>query len=107
MGLLIAIARRCQLNSQRFEFEHKSVLISRAKTDLASKISDYQMTQNDYESDSAEYKEFTERIERLNQVDKRLDEQLNKIQTQLQIIEAEYGTYDEMVRSNIERMYRR
>lgn len=105
MGLLIAIARKVQLNSQRFMYEHKQILISRAKSDLASKISDYEMMQNDFEPNSAEAKAFQERIERLNKVDKRLDEQLTKIQTQLQLIEAEYGNCDQMIQSNIQRMY--
>ncbi|MDO5438210.1 MAG: hypothetical protein Q4F80_08450 [bacterium] len=105
MGLLIAIARKVQLNSLRFNYEHKQILISRAKSDLASKISDYEMMKNDFDQDSAEAKTFNERIERLNQVDKRLDEQLTKIQTQLQLIEAEYGQCDQMVQSNIQRMY--
>lgn len=105
MGLLIAIARKVQLNSMRFTYEHKQMLISRAKSDLASKISDYQMMQNDFDPNSAEAKTFQERIERLNQVDKRLDEQLTKIQTQLQMIEAEYQSCDEMFKSNLQRMY--
>jgi len=107
MGLLIAIARKVQLNSQRFLYEHKNILISRAKSDLAVKISDYQMMMNDMDKDSAESKTFQERIERLNQVDKRLDEQLTKIQTQLQLIEAEYQQCDQMIQSNIQRMYSR
>ena len=105
MGLLIAIARKVQLNSLRFEMEHKQILISRAKTDLASKISDYQMMQNDYDTHSPEYKTFNQRIERLNEVDKRLQEQLTKIQTQLQLIEAEYSGIDQMIQSNIQTMY--
>lgn len=105
MGLLIAIARKVQLNSQRFAYEHKLMVINRAKSDLAGKISDYQMSQNDYEVDSPEAKTLQQRIERLNQVDKRLDEQLTKIQTQLQLIEAEYGSCDQMIQSNIQRIY--
>ena len=105
MGLLIAIARKVQLNSQRFAYEHKLMAINRAKSDLAGKISDYQMSQNDYEADSPEAKTLQQRIERLNQVDKRLDEQLTKIQTQLQLIEAEYGSCDQMIQSNIQRIY--
>lgn len=105
MGLLIAIARKVQLNHERFMYEHKQITISRAKSELASKISDYEMMRGDYEPDSAEAKALNERIERLNQVDKRLDEQIQKIQTQLQMIEAEYGTYDKMIQGSLQRMY--
>lgn len=105
MGLLIAIARKVQLNNLRFVYEQKQIQISHAKSDLASKIADYQMMQGDYDADSAEAKAFNERIIRLNQVDKRLDEQLTKIQTQLQLIEGEYGQCDQMIQSNIQRIY--
>ena len=54
MGLLIAIARKVQLNAQRFAYEHKQILISRAKSELASKITDYEMTLSDLEPNSAE-----------------------------------------------------
>lgn len=105
MGLLIAIARKTQLNRLRSEYESKQIHISRAKSELASKITDYEMSRADFEPNSAEAKAFNERIERLNQVDKRLDEQLTKIQTQLQLIEAEYGQCDQMIQSNIQRLY--
>lgn len=105
MGILIAIARKVQLNSERFMYEHKQVVISRAKSELASKITDYQMLCSDYEPDSAEAKAMNQRIERLNEVEKRLDEQIQKIQHQLQLIEAEYGMYDRMIQSGLQRMY--
>lgn len=105
MGLLIAVARKVQLNSERFMCEHKQVVISRAKSELASKITDYEMMRSDYEPDSAEAKAMNQRIERLNQVEKRLDEQIQRIQTQLQLIEAEYATYDRMIQSSIQRFY--
>lgn len=65
MGLLIAIARKVQLNSQRFAYEHKLMVINRAKSDLAGKISDYQMSQNDYEADSPEAKTCSKELKGL------------------------------------------
>ncbi len=105
MGLLIAIARKTQLNRLRNEYESKQINISRAKSELASKITDYQMASADFEQNSDEARAFNERIQRLNEVDKRLDEQLTKIQTQLQLIEGEYGQCDQMIQSNIQRLY--
>ena len=105
MGLLLAIARKAQLKSELFMYEHKMVLISRAKSDLALKISDYEMIRSNYDPNSPEMKTFNQRIERLNQVDKRLDEQYNKLQTQIQLKEAEYNSCEEMFKSNLQRMY--
>lgn len=105
MGLLIAIARKAQLNSERFMYEHKQVVISRAKSELAEKITDYEMARSDYEQNSAEAKAMNQRIERLNQIEKRLDEQIQKIQTQLKLIEAEYNMYDNMIQSSLQRFY--
>lgn len=107
MGLLIAIARKVQVKSAIFNGQHRQIIIQRAKTDLASKISDYEMARSDYDQNSAEQKAFNERIERLNQIDKRLDEQLNKIQTQLQLLEAEIGSLDKMIQDSIQQFYAR
>ncbi len=105
MGLLIAIARKVQLNSLRFEYEHKQIAISRVRSSLSNKISDYQMILADYDANSPEYKKFNQKIERLNQVEKRLNEQLTKIQNDLQMVEAEYRLCDQMIQSNIQRLY--
>ena len=78
MGLLIAIARKVQLNSQRFMYEAKLTQISSAMSDLSAKIADYDMLQNDFEPNSAEAKAFQEKIKRLNQVNQRLEQQMQK-----------------------------
>lgn len=105
MGLLIAIARKTQLNSMRFEYEHKQIVISSAKSELANKITEYQSLRSDYEPDSAEARAMNQRIERLNKIEQRLDEQLQRIQTQLQMIEAEYGMCDKMIQASLQRFY--
>lgn len=105
MGICNNLARLTQLQSQINDFEQKEITISRAKTDLASNICDYQMTLSGMDPSSAEYKTFQERIDRLNQVEKRLDEKLTKIQTQLQFAEAEIGKRKEGVQTNIQKMY--
>ena len=75
MGLLIAIARKVQLNSQRFMFEAKLTQISSAMTDLSAKIADYDMLQNDFEPNSAEAKAFQEKIQEIMNSELSLQEQ--------------------------------
>ncbi len=105
MGLLIAIARKVELRSAIFDHERDQIKIRRAKSSLASKISDYEMTRSDYDPNSAEAKAFEQRIARLNEVDKRLDEKLEKIETQLKLCQAEMDTLKDMEQSSIQRIY--
>ena len=105
MGFLLPLARKLELISERSDCQQKRIVISRAKSDLASKIADYEMMRNDFDSNSPEAKEYNQRIERLNEVEKRLDEQMAKIQARLEMIEGEYSMCDEMVKTGIQRMY--
>ena len=107
MGLLIAIARKVQLTSMRFDYEQKQISLNQAKSDLASKITDYQSQICKFDKNDTEYQIFDERIKKLSQIEKKLDEQIARIQLQLQLIEAEYGNCDRMIQSNIQSLYGR
>ena len=105
MSILLAQMRLAQINTYRADLEYKIQLISSAKLDLSSQINDMVGLGSDMEPDSPEMKELEKRRERLELVEKRLDERMQRYQVQLQMVEAEYQTCKQMVDKNIQYSY--
>ena len=105
MGILIAQMRLMQINSYRSDLEYKIQLVSSTKLDLSSQINNIIGLGSDMEPDSPEMKELEKKKERLTQAEKALDLQLQRYQTQLQMIEAEEQGVRQQLQQSISRFY--
>lgn len=105
MGILIAQMRLAQINSYRSDLEYKIQLISSTKLELSSQINDMVGLGSDMEPDSPEMKALEKKKERLMQAEKALDQQLQRYQTQLQMIESEEQTVRQQLSQSIQRAY--
>ncbi len=105
MGLITSTIRLIYLNNYRLDLEYKTQLISVAKLNLSNTVNDLLNAGSDLDPDSPEVKALEKRKERLYMVEKRLDEQLQRYQTQLKMVEAEYQQVQQQIDKNIKFAY--
>jgi len=105
MGLVTSTIRLIYLNGYRLDLEYKMQLISVAKLNLSKSVNDLLNAGSDLEPDSPEMKALEKRKERLYMVEKQLDEQLQRYQVQLKMVEAEYESVQKQIDKNIQYAY--
>ena len=97
--------RLIQLNSLRMDLEYKIMLVNSSKLELSQSTSDLETLGTDLDPNSAEAKALKKRQERLYLVEKRLDEQAQRYQIQLKMVEAEIQSLNSTIDSNIQRSF--
>jgi len=105
MGLLVAQMRLAQINEYRSDLEYKIRLVSSTKLDLSNQINDLVGFGSDMNPDSPEMKALKKKEERLHTVEKALDQQLQRYQTQLQMVEAEEQSVKQSLQNAIQRSF--
>ena len=105
MGLITATIRKTQLNNYRLDLEYKMQLISASKLNLSQTVNDLLSVASDLDADSPEAKALEQRKERLYLVEKKLDEQMQRFETQLKMVEAEMQSCNQMIDKNIQYSY--
>ena len=105
MGLITATIRKTQLNSYRLDLEYKMQLVSASKLNLSQTVNDLLSAASALDSDSPEAKALEKRKERLYLVEKKLDEQMQRYETQLKMVEAELQSCNQMIDKNIQYTY--
>ena len=105
MGLITATIRKTQLNNYRLDLEYKMQLVSASKLNLSQTVNDLLSVASDLDSDSPEAKALEKRKERLYLVEKKLDEQMQRYETQLKMVEAELQSCNQMIDKNIQYTY--
>ncbi|MBE7706430.1 MAG: hypothetical protein E7Z91_04220 [Cyanobacteria bacterium SIG30] len=105
MGLITSSVRLLYLNSYRLDLEYKIQLISSEKMRLASTLNELINVGSDLDPESPEVKTLEKRKERLHLVEKRLDEQMQRYETQLKMVEAEFQSCKQMIDKNIQYTY--
>ena len=105
MGILISQMRLAQINSYRSDLEYKIQLVSTTKLDLSSQLNDIIGLGSDFAQDSPEMKALEQKKQRLQQAEKQLDLQLQRYQTQHQMIEQEEQSVKEQLQKSIQRSY--
>lgn len=105
MGLLTSTMRLTYLNNYRLDLEYKMQLVSTAKLELSTSINDLLNVGSNLEPDSPETKALEKRKERLYLVEKKLDEQMNRYQIQLKMVEAEIQQCQQSIDKNIQMTY--
>lgn len=97
MGLCNATIRVGLLSALKHDLEYKILTITQAKMNLSQSVSDLMQVGTDYtDPDSPVVKELNARQARLNQLEKRLDMQMNQYQTKLKMIEEELESAKQM-----------
>ena len=89
----------------RADLEYQIQLISSAKLDISSQINDIVGLGSDMEPDSPEMKALENKKEKLYQAEKALDQQLQRFQTQLQMIDSEEQSVKQNLQQSIQRAY--
>ena len=106
MGLLTSTLRLTYLNNFRADLEYKLSLISSSKLNLASSVTELANVTSDLDPKSPEAKSIEKRRERLHQIEKKLDEQMTRYQTQLKMVEGELGQVQSDLDKSIQRSYK-
>lgn len=94
------------LNAYRLDLEYKMQLITEAKMNLSKTCTDLINVGTDLSSDDPVVKMLEARKERLNQMEKKLDMQMQQYQQKLQMINQEYGSCEKMLSDNIQRSFK-
>ena len=105
MGLLIAQMRLAQINEYRSDLEYKLRLVASTKLDLSNQINELVGFGSDLDPDSPEMKALEKKKERLYAVEKALDAQQQRYQTQLEMIEAEEQSVKQSLEKSIQRSF--
>ena len=105
MGLIVSTIRLMQLNSMRLDLEYKLMLINTSRMQLTASTGDLEMLGSDLDPDSAESKALQKRMERLKIVEQRLEEQAQRYQIQLKMVESEIQSVNSSISSNIQMAY--
>ncbi len=105
MGLIVSTIRLIQLNSMRLDLEYKLMLINTSRMQLTASTGDLETLGSDLDPDSAESKALQKRMERLKIVEQRLEEQAQRYQIQLKMVESEIQSVNSSISSNIQMAY--
>ena len=106
MGMATSQLRLMYLNAYRLDLEYKMQLITEAKMNLSKTCTDLINVGTDLSSDDPVVKMLEARKERLNQMEKKLDIQMQQYQQKLQMINQEYGSCEKMLSDNIQRSFK-
>lgn len=106
MGMATSQLRLIYLNAYRLDLEYKMQLIAEAKMNLSKTCTDLINVGTDLSSDDPVVKMLEARKERLNQMEKKLDMQMQQYQQKLQMINQEYSSCEKMLSDNIQRSFK-
>ena len=106
MGMATSQLRLMYLNAYRLDLEYKMQLIAEAKMNLSKTCTDLINVGTDLSSDDPVVKMLEARKERLNQMEKKLDMQMQQYQQKYQMINQEYSSCEKMLSENIQRSFK-
>ena len=101
MGLLSASIRKQYLIAYKNELEYKMQLITQSKMGLSTSVTELMKTGTDLDPENPIVKQLEQRKERLNQLEKKLDMQMNEYQEKFKMVEKEIESCDAMFESNM------
>jgi septin family protein len=102
MGLFVALIRRRELNRMKASAEFNLLLITQAKRVAQESVNDLMQVGTDYDSDSLVAKRLQTRSYQLKVYEEKLDEKKTALETQLQEINSELKSCEEMIQANIQ-----
>ncbi len=105
MGMAAATFRLLYLNAFRFELENKIQVITESKLSLTRTINELVSIGNDMDPESEVVKQLQARKEKLNELDKKLDMQMEMYKNQLQMVDAEVESCRALIDKAIQRNF--
>lgn len=105
MGLLIASATVQSSIAQKKDLEYKIQLIQDAQMALQSSSKDLINAGSDLDPDSPTYKQLQLRKERLNNLEKKLDMELQEYRAKLEMVEGQMQAAKQMESASIKEIY--
>lgn len=105
MGILVSASRLMYITGFRHDLEYKIQLINTARTNLMAQVNSMMANGADMDPESPEVKMMEQRKQRLMLVDKKLDQEIQQYQTQLQMINAEEQSVNKSLQQGIEHAY--
>ena len=105
MGLISSSMNLIKLNRLRFELEEKIESCNSKKMKLLTNASELEDLQNGLDPKSPEVKKLQERQQRLKALEKKLDDQITRLQTQMKMVEANFQQEQQNVDKNIQYFY--
>lgn len=101
MGLIAATVNKHYLIAYQNDLEYKVSLIRQAKIGLSESVTDLLNAGTDLDPENPAVKQLEQRRERLNQLEKKLDMQLEEYEVKLKMIEKNMQACDEQIKSAI------
>jgi len=102
MGFVTDSIRLRQLNGERMDLKYKIQQIAASKKDLTSVNNDLIKVGTDYDPDSPLMKTIQQRQDKIKILEEKLNQEMHDYQLQLDVVEAEYKSCKERVRSEIQ-----
>lgn len=106
MGILVSASRLMYITGFRHDLEYKIQLINTSRTNLMNQINSMMANGADMDPESPEVKLMEQRKQRLMLIDKKLDQELQQYQAQLQMINAEEQGLNRSLQQGIEHSYK-
>ena len=106
MGLAASQARLLGLTARKSDLELKGQFINQNRMMLANVMGQLFSNCSSLEPDSKQYKALQNRIERLQTVDKMLEMQLRRVDTQQQAVQTEIGAVQKVIDKNIDMSFK-
>jgi len=105
MGIFLSQMRMAEIIKYRSDLEYQIHLINATKLDLSSQVNAMVGLEAEMDADSPEKKALEKKKERLMQVEKSLDLQLQRYQSQLEMINQEEQGVKQQLQTSIQRSF--
>lgn len=107
MGLINSTIRVSMLTSMKLDLEYKILTITQTQASLSQSVNDLMQVGSDYtDPDSPVVKMLNQRQAKLQQLEKRLTQQMAQYQTKLKMVETELESAKNMRDKNIQNAFR-
>ena len=105
MGFVTGSIRLLYLTQLRNDLEHKIMLISEAKMDMARSITELMSVGTDLDSDSPIIKNMKARRDKMKLIEQELDQKMEQYKIKLQAVDREIQSAQAVVDKGIERSF--
>ena len=106
MGVITDSIRMQYLSNQKMDYEYKIQLVTQARMGLTRAGDDLMQVGTDYSPDSPVVKQLQQRQNKLKMLEQKLEQQMIRYQTGLQMVNTEYEACRSRLYQNIGQSFR-
>jgi DNA repair ATPase RecN len=106
MGMVASQARLTMLTARKSDLELQGQFINQARMQLSNMSSTMMNSSSNLEPDSPQAQQLQSRIAAMQQVDKSLEMQLRRVDTQHQAVQTEIESVQKVISKNIEMSFK-